>query len=242
MGFLASGGAAASVTLEMKGAFSAALLFREISDPQATYEPADMDIGVAQMSLMASLPWARVSEVGVHVVLEAVEVEEVYAYVDGPYGVLRLGGGEDMAETLHYTAPALGANGVDDPDFYPLPQISARMETLGALSGEENKISYMTPRLFGWKLGVSYTPRVAAGVPRLNGVGTPERGGVGDVGSITVNFLEGISLDTLGVVHMGFSVSFMGGKRGGGEDPLVWKVGGNLAWNGNRDGGLLLRR
>ena len=206
-------GSMGGVTAEVGGIVSTTLLVRDTA-PRS--QNPSLVVGQAEVEFDIFVP--RVSRVGVAGKIDKHERGEVYGYVDGPYGLLKVGAGEDVAETLHYTAPAVGVNGVDDPNFYPLTRASARLQTVEALTGVKNKISYITPRLFGLKVGASYTPR--AGTPR------------GRVASVSVNFLESFSIKTVGTVHMGFSASFMGGHAYVGKNPVVWKLGANVAWQG----------
>ncbi len=108
--------------------------------------------------------------------------EEAFAYVEGGMGRGEIGSTDSAAFKMGYTAPApTNAHGVDTPIFWHISRFSARTTARIKMSGDANKVTYFTPRMTGFQLGMSYTPSNdgagAAGTLGLApgaGLGNPE--------------------------------------------------------------------
>lgn len=85
--------------------------------------------------------------------------EEAFAYIEGSMGRGEIGSTDNAAYKMSYAAPYVtDAHGVDTPIFWHISRFSARTTTRITMSGDANKVTYFTPRMTGFQLGVSYTP------------------------------------------------------------------------------------
>ncbi|MES1991901.1 MAG: porin [Pseudomonadota bacterium] len=89
-----------------------------------------------------------------------VTFRQLFAYLEGGFGRFEIGGTDGAAYKMHYTSPwFVPGNGVDSPNIYNAGGASpVRLSTFSLLATDANKVSYFTPRLAGFQLGVSYTP------------------------------------------------------------------------------------
>lgn len=89
-------------------------------------------------------------------------VDEAYAYLEGSFGRVQIGAEGSAPFLMHFSAPYfVGSHGVDSPNFgYNVATQggSARTATYITMSGDNNKITYFSPRFSGVQLGISYTP------------------------------------------------------------------------------------
>lgn len=166
---------------------------------------------------------------------------ELYAYLEGGFGRLELGGTDGAAFKMHYTSPwFVPGNGVDSPNIYNAAataggaSFSSRTSTFSLLAEDDNKISYFTPRIGGFQLGVSYTPDVTINDPAANGFGVGvDNANVEEVFEIAGNFAGEFDGFEIGVD--GFYVS--GEAAGAGTDPEEYGFGANVAFSGFTIGG-----
>ncbi|MEM9055288.1 MAG: porin, partial [Pseudomonadota bacterium] len=87
--------------------------------------------------------------------------ETAYFQIDGGYGELRLGKDQSVAARFFEGAPevlshARADNGLLDPTGLN------GVRTRNDLTGPSTKLSYATPRLLGFRAGLSYTPEADA--------------------------------------------------------------------------------
>lgn len=108
--------------------------------------------------------------IGVDVQLEAGSnnnnddtIDESYLYVEGKYGKMILGSENDAAYLTHVNAPDAsqmgGAYTSSESDTYQyLPVSVSVLEPIQTLTGDANKVTYFTPKFYGFQAGVSYVP------------------------------------------------------------------------------------
>ncbi|KCZ51137.1 porin [Hyphomonas pacifica] len=88
------------------------------------------------------------------------QLEQAYVYANGGYGELRLGRDAGVALRFREGSPsifntvAIGAQTLD-------PSGTDVITTRHDLTGPSAKLTYTTPRLIGFRAGLSFTPRVA---------------------------------------------------------------------------------
>ncbi len=155
--------------------------------------------------------------------------EKAYAYVKAGYGTLELGEQDGAGAQLGTTGPRLDPRvSLDDPDntFFRNPLTDKRFDTFFRPYAAEDsslndaKINYLTPRLFGAQLGVSYTPSMTK-EPFGSAQGTDRQN----------NLIEGAASYTtyLGKVALGASASFLHGSLDhatkGHDDLTDWALG-----------------
>ncbi|OSQ45803.1 porin [Thalassospira sp. MCCC 1A01428] len=99
-------------------------------------------------------------EVGAMIQLEGEtsgdQIDEQYLYVNGSFGQFRMGEGDGAAGAMGITAPAVGPVGVNDGDLSNWVDIAAMPDTVWD-DGDDPKITYYTPFMGGFRIGVSYT-------------------------------------------------------------------------------------
>lgn len=104
--------------------------------------------------------------------------EEAYAYMEGGMGRGEIGSHDGAAFLMSYAAPYVtDAHGVDTPIFWHISRLSARTTARIHMSGDANKVTYFTPRMSGFQLGMSYTPSNDSNGARLGA--TPLTQGLG---------------------------------------------------------------
>ena len=110
----------------------------------------------------------------VHVELEADRganaIDETYVRVSGDFGQLEIGGRDHAMVRMHYgiSDVGIGLQAGDTQKWIP----GAYLETSGHAIGNARKINYITPRINGLQVGVSYAPddttQAAASTPTGN--------------------------------------------------------------------------
>jgi hypothetical protein len=102
---------------------------------------------------------------GINVQLEAEtcadQIDETYVYADGSFGRFIIGSEDPASDLMFYGAPAaIDGIGLASPDdvFSTLGNSVATPTVISNISGDSEKITYFTPRMSGFQLGLSYTP------------------------------------------------------------------------------------
>ena len=167
------------------------------------------------------------------------DFSEVYAYLEGGFGRLEVGATDGAAYKMHYTSPwFVPGNGVDSPNILNLNTtgITSRTSTFALLTEDDNKISYFTPRLGGFQLGVSYTPDTPINDPLPNGFGvSAENSSIEEVFEIAANYAG-----EFGDVEIGVDAFYVTGDAPVavvGDDPTEYGFGANLGVMGFTLGG-----
>jgi len=90
-------------------------------------------------------------------------IDESYMKLTGSFGDLRLGSTTGTNSVLKHTAPYVGVSpdGGGSDNYITVPAaVTAGNSTNVASSGDANKIAYISPRVGGLAVGLSYTPSV----------------------------------------------------------------------------------
>lgn len=88
-------------------------------------------------------------------------VEESYLYLSSKFGLLSVGQLDNIAATVHNSAPEVSGLGAQDGDWmdFILTPAGNRATQKTYLSTEAtDNISYLTPSLYGFQVGFSYVP------------------------------------------------------------------------------------
>lgn len=97
-------------------------------------------------------------EVGATIELEGEssndQVDEQYLYVNGNFGQIRLGKDDSAADAMGITAPAVGPVGVNDGDMSNW--VDAYLIDTVRSSGDQNRATYFTPSISGFRAGISF--------------------------------------------------------------------------------------
>ena len=142
---------------------------------------------------------------------------------------------------MHYTSPwFVPGNGVDSPNILNIvPYYGERHSTFSLLATDANKVSYFTPRLAGFQLGLSFTPDANNKGPKENGlVLEPKTNAyIRDVFEIAANYAG-----TFSGVDLGVDGFYTTGKSDSENvDPEEYGFGANLGYAGFTLGGAWYR-
>jgi hypothetical protein len=162
--------------------------------------------------------------------------EKAYVYVKAGYGTLELGEQDGVGAQLGLTGPRLAPRvSLDDPDtsFFLNPMTGKRFDGFRPFSAVDSslndaKINYLTPRLFGLQLGVSYTPSMIK--EPLPFIGNPS-----DAADTQSSIIEGAASYTTYIdnIALGFSASLLEGSldhASKGHDNISdWALGAEAA-------------
>ncbi len=110
-------------------------------------------------------------KIGVQVELEAGSnassqtdtIDESYLWLEGKYGKMILGSEDDVVYLSHVGAPDASYIGGGFKDgsianIMPVGSGVSASDTIYAVTGDANKMSYFTPKFYGLQAGVSYIP------------------------------------------------------------------------------------
>ena len=174
--------------------------------------------------------------------------QEAFAYLEGGFGRVEIGGTDGAAFKMHYTSPwFVPGNGVDSPNIFNAngtsfanTAVNGRTLSLSSPStyslGTEDapKISYFTPRLSGFQLGASYTPDAGVHDPFSNGFGVSGAdSALEEVFEVAVNYAG-----EMGSVELGVDVFYLTGEAGTlANDATELGVGASLGFAGFTLGG-----
>lgn len=139
------------------------------------------------------------------------QIDENFGYMEGGFGRLQFGSENTAAYLMQYSAPNVGApiNSGWITVFIPKPAgHSAGFRTPGLstyidMGNDENTLTYFTPRLFGFQVGVSYQAAVVFGGDGLNNPADPDTQYHHGI-AVGVNFVESFG---------GFDIALAGGYR-----------------------------
>ncbi|MGV0760533.1 porin [Tistrella mobilis] len=199
-------------------------------------------------------------KVGVQVQLEGYttgdQIDEHYVYFDGSWGRVLLGAENSAPYLMHYAAPsAIAGHGVSSPNFFNFTtgtnlagRVGQAPSTLINNTSDANKLTYFTPRMAGFQLGLSYTPTVKAGVAvGQNGNGGGWSGSYGNTADNQPGQQEQIVevglnyVNKLGPVDLAVSGGYLKGSQEvdtpGFDDLQVWSLGLNVGFSGFTFGG-----
>jgi len=171
----------------------------------------------------------------------SVSFRQLYAYLEGGFGRFEMGGTDGAAYKMHYTSPwFVPGNGVDSPNIYNgvsalTSGAEVRQSTFSLMATDANKVSYFTPRLAGFQLGVSYTPDTNNGFSNVkaNGLGLLTKNtGIQQVFEVAANYAG-----TFSGVDVGVDGFYTTGDSPTIGSPEEYGVGANLGYAGFTLGG-----
>ncbi len=183
-------------------------------------------------------------KVGVNVQLEAEtcgdQIDESYIFFSGSWGQVIIGAEDAAANKMQYGQVGGVAVGVASPNF-GFTQGGTIFTGPGILTDSE-KLTYFTPRMSGFQVGVSYTPdkacEAATNCSNYSGSNKDDGtdGTIGSVYSIAANWVGNFQSASVAV--------FASYERGEDEsntattdDNTEWSIGGEVGFNGFKVGG-----
>ncbi len=253
-GLVASGGAQAEEGIKLRlGGYMNNFFAVGDSDPDdgTDYAPTGL-FSDGEIHFLGSYTADNGLTFGVNVQLESFttgdQIDENYGWIEGSFGRLQFGSENTAAYLMHFAAPSVGVpvNSGWVTSFIPQPAghtagfrgpgLSTYIDT----GNDENTLTYFTPRMFGFQLGVSYQPAVVftgegKNFPVFADEDTEYNNGI----SVGVNFVEsfggvdvavsggyrraeapdglvaGINVDDMEQVSFGLNVGFAGFTFGG---------------------------
>ncbi len=170
------------------------------------------------------------------------QIDENYAYVEGSFGRVVIGGENQAAYQMHYAAPSVGQplNSGWQTAWIPAPvsfDTSFRRPSLSTyvdFGNDEHSVTYYTPRFSGFQFGASYVPAVAG-----NGDGqnrpADRNSQLSDMWAVGANYVQ--SFDGIDVAVSGGLTGATAVKNTNDDDPLMFNVGLNLGFGGFTVGG-----
>ncbi len=174
------------------------------------------------------------------------QIDENFGYMEGSFGRLQFGSENTAAYLMQFSGPEVGApiNSGWVTAFIPSPgDLSFRtpgLSTFIDIGNDENRLTYFTPRVFGFQFGASYTPTIVNSGDGSNNPAnedTQDRNGV----AFGANFVRSFN---------GFDVALSGGfqwaERGDdtsggdgqpGDTRYMYSTGLNVSYAGFTIGG-----
>ncbi len=181
---------------------------------------------------------------GINVQLEAEtcadQIDETYMYVDGSFGRLIIGSEDPAPDLMFYGSPApIDGIGLASPDdvFSTLGNSVATPAVISNISGDSEKITYFTPRMSGFQLGLSYTPEnceeaiAPCGGTYAGAQSTTNAGQQSEVIEIGANYLRQIAGVEM-ALYAGYAKGELEVAAAGAEDQDQWGLGVEIVYRG----------
>ncbi|WP_372017736.1 porin [Tistrella mobilis] len=222
------------------------------ANPTITDRRTDQMVQEGEIHFLGETVLDNGLKVGVQVQLEGYttgdQIDEHYVYFDGSWGRVLLGAENSAPYLMHYAAPsAIAGHGVSSPNFFNFStggnlagRVGEAPSTLINNTSDANKLTYFTPRMAGFQLGLSYTPSLAGGT----GGSSDSYGNLTDnvpgrqeqIVEVGVNYVN-----KLGPVDLAVSGGYLKGSLEadavGADDLQVWSLGLNVGFSGFTFGG-----
>ena len=181
---------------------------------------------------------------GVSVQLEAEtctdQIDESYMWIEGSFGRVVVGAKDPAPDAMFYGSPAaIPGIGLASPDavFTTLGNGAATPAVITNISGDSEKVTYFTPRMSGFQLGLSYTPEnceeTTAGTNCTGTYGGMQgdstAGQLSEIVEFGANYLRQIgSVDV--ALYAGYAAADLEAPLAGADDQEQWGVGVQLAF------------
>lgn len=186
---------------------------------------------------------------GVNVQLEAEtsadQIDESYIYARGPFGEIMFGQEDPATDLMYYGSPVpIEGVGLVSPDFLSstLGNGVGSPMVVSNISGDANKMTYFTPRMGGFRLGLSYTPDncaaplaacASAGTGLQSQLNAVQQSEAIEVGANYLRQINGLDL----ALYAGISTANVEGTAAavtaaGAEDQDQWGLGVSLGYRG----------
>jgi len=232
---------AEGVKLKLGGFFKGYVNYVNQDDSTSSVRSVDI-IRATEVHFDGSTKLDNGLTVGAHVeatadVGDGFGIDESYAFFSGDWGRVNLGGKDGVAYMIQVVAPAAdkeidGASAKINPFNFAADGL-----TLGETDYDQNislkadKITYLTPVMFGFQGGVSYTPEAddSSRSTTGNADDSDDADASSDVWDIAARY-QGDLGETKLTLGAGYTVAQV--ETGGGEDRQAWNVGANLGFSG----------
>lgn len=255
LAMIAAPAAQAQVSLDVGGYFKGYGFYADV-DEQANTENRDFDIiRNTEVHLTGETTLDNGLTVGIHFEMEAdggpsnqddFNVQESYAYFSGGWGRVNFGGEDGAAYLLQVAAPSADSN-IDGIRAYvnPVNYTSATGGTIAAfnvngarggidydqdLTAYDDKLTYLSPILNGFQLGLSYTPEVGDSASEDAGNLDDQNDDLGEAYEASFRY-EGMFSNvgvTLGAGYTHVELEEDTNATGNEDDRQAWNVGVDL--------------
>ena len=185
---------------------------------------------------------------GVQVELEAFQsgdqIDENYAFVEGSFGRLVIGGENTAAYMMQYAAPNVGTpiNSGWITSFVPVPPGATTgfrtpaLSTYVDLANDDHALNYFSPRFSGFQVGASFVPAATVNGEGKNfPVQADKETESHNLFAVGANFVE--SFGEVDVAVAGGYRRAEAAKTSGNSDPEQYSAGLNLGFAGFTVGG-----
>ncbi|MBL8669823.1 MAG: porin, partial [Alphaproteobacteria bacterium] len=183
--------------------------------------------------------------------------DEMMVYLSGGFGTVEVGDRDPMTRRMGLRAPSASSFNADDGSFGfsnggqnaggaryqdTLYAPGGTVTTAQALANDRTKVIYLTPRIAGFQLGVSYAPD-GNNEHHADGSSFQNKAGISDEISVGVNYsatFGGIRVNAMGafatadeanaaVPACATTVAGTGCVRSN-KDPFLWNIGANVGF------------
>ncbi len=165
------------------------------------------------------------------------DIDESYMWIEGEFGKIILGSENSAMYLMHYGVRdfGIGLNSGDLPNwlswepgitgggYWRNPLGSTNVEPNG--TNDSEKISYFTPRMGGFQLGLSYGPDTKEDNSDI----VDRNGGLSDMVAVGLNFQQ--AFDGAEIRVSGGYGTINNNKKGG-DDPTAYNVGARVNYGG----------
>lgn len=248
-GMIGSGAMAADkIKMGVGGYFQISNAYGDLDDDEGKRDHLMSDEG--EIIFNGSTTLDNGIQVGVQVQLEAEtcsdQIDEHFMWFSGGFGRINLGAENSAPYLMAYAsaAPSHWSHGLNSPNF---AHAGFAPTTAIDMTSDSNKITYFTPRMAGFQLGVSYTPEnKEAGSPASGSYtggsysGFPsdeepgKQGEVIEVGANYVNKFDNVSVAISG----GYATGTLEAETATiDDDQTQWNVGAQIGFMGFTVGG-----
>ncbi len=161
-------------------------------------------------------------------------IDEVYVQFDGGFGRVQFGQNDGAMDQMAVVAPLIFMeHGHSDPDLDPFAPIFGGnpIDTVGDFSGDDIKITYFTPEMNGFQLGLSFTPNPCKNAQGYAGCVYSDFGrNYWEVSAAFQQEFNNVTLSLSGGYGQGEAGSLS-------ENPHEWTAGANISVGGFTVGG-----
>ena len=165
---------------------------------------------------------------------DTANVDEAYAFVDSDFGRIEMGDQDDVTDRMHLEGDSVLV-GRAGPDGDVADYFNFGTDGIGATGNDETsdatKVSYFSPRVAGFQVGVSLTPDDGANGASFSE--TDNDGNYNNVWGFAANYVqefEGVKVGVSAAYEIGDSEDSLGGKTEGDLETI--SVGGTIEYWG----------
>ena len=166
-------------------------------------------------------------------------IDEVYVELKGGFGEIEFGQQDGVGDQMHYYSPwVFVEHGANDNDLSALQdELGIAIQSIVDDSSDYTKVTYITPRIAGFQLGVSYTPEAARNGPdSYNSRVKSDGDSIVEIGG---NFVE-----TFNDIDVAISATYLtaSGETAGTDDGDAYSIGTTIGFAGFQIGGSYTER